>query len=179
MKINMATIFKNKIIFILPVILLLQSCHYVEVTSEYDKRADFGSFKTFTAPQLTEDTTGTINDFDRQRIINAISFELEARGYTKTSLNADMKVEAHIVTRDKWYTEVVTDRDRGTSRTRIDTYEYIEGTLVIHVKNAKTQKLLWEGIGIGTVDKSAKNKEKRVGNAVAKIFKRYPIAKDQ
>ena len=179
MKFNMATIVKNKNIFILSVILLLQSCHYVEVTSEYDKTANFGSFKTFAAPQLTDDTAGPINDFDRQRIINAISFELEARGYTKTLSNADMKVEAHIVTRKKWYTEVVTDRDRGTSRTRVDTYEYIEGTLIIDVKNAKTQKLLWQGIGIGTVDKSTKNKEKRVGNAVAKVFARYPIAKDQ
>ena len=138
MKFNMATIFKNKSIFNLPVILLLQSCHYVEVTSEYDKGTDFRSFKTFTTPRITDENTGVINEFDRQRVINAISFELEARGYTKTSLNADMNVEAHIVTRDKWYTEVVTERDRGTSTTRVNTYEYIEGTLKIDMKNAKT-----------------------------------------
>lgn len=179
MKFNMATIFKKKSIFILPVILLLQSCNYVEVTSQYDKTEDFSLFKTFTVPQVTDDTIGTLNDIDRQHVINAISSELKERGYAKTSLNADINVEAHVVTRNKWHTEVDYPRRKGIPTTRIRTYDYIEGTLVIDVKNTKTQELLWQGIGIGSVDESTKNREKRIGKAVAKIFKHYPIAKDQ
>jgi len=164
---------KNKWPLFLMVILLFQSCTYVEVSSEYDKSANFNSFRSFNIQPVKIADIYNVNEFAQQRIINAINSELKSRGYNQSSSNADLSIEIDIKTRDKRYTESETT---GTG-TRYSTYEYTKGTLVIDIIDAKTKRLLWQGIGRGVIDRSPKNREQRLNMVVAKIFKDFPIPK--
>jgi len=178
-KLDASKKFKNLILFIAPVMLLLQSCSHVEVTSDYDKSTNFSSFKTFSVQEIQIGNRTNINEFEQQRIINAITSEMEARGYTNTALNADLNVVAHLDTKDKRRMETQTTYGVREATTRFNAYEYTEGTLRINVRDGKTQKLFWQGVGTSIVDESAKNKEKRVNNTVDKIFAKYPLSKNE
>ena len=159
------------------VILLLQGCNYVEVNSEYDTGTNFRSLRTFNVKPMRSNDNRKVNEFDLERVENAISSELEARGYRQASSNADMSVEAHVVTREKRDLESTTTYRHGGSTTDYDVLEYTEGSLMIDIRNAQTQKLLWHSVGVGIIDKHAKNKQERVNNAVAKIFAGFPVPK--
>jgi hypothetical protein len=158
-------------------VLLLQGCNYVEVNSEYDTGTNFRSLRTFNVQPMRSNDSRKVNEFDLERVENAISSELRARGYTQASSNADMSVEAHVVTRERRDIESTTSYSYGSSTTDYDVLEYTEGSLMIDIRSTQTQKLLWHSVGVGIIDKHAKNKEERVGKAVAKIFAGFPIPK--
>ena len=65
----------------------------------------------------------------------------------------------------------------GTGTTTYSETNYIQGTMIIDVLSKGESKLLWQGIGIGTVDKSSENKDERVNEAIGKIFEQYPLPK--
>ena len=158
--------------------LFLQSCNYVDVRSEYDTSANFRSFQTFNIRPITNVDEYNVNEFAQQHIINAINSELNARGYTQASRNADLTVESYISTKDKVEISAETShRGHGDFSTRYDTYEYTEGTLIIDIRNAKTNKLVWQGVGMGVIDRSPKNREQRLSKVIAKIFRDFPIEK--
>jgi hypothetical protein len=165
-----------KLIF---VVLLLQGCNYVEVNSEYDTGTNFRSLRTFNVQPMRSNDSRKVNEFDLERVQSAISSELKARGYTQTSSNADMSVEAHIVTRERRDMESTTTYNYGSSTTDYDVLEYTEGTLMIDIRDADSNKLIWHSVGIGIIDKHAKNKEERVGKAVAKIFAGFPVPRHE
>lgn len=58
-----------------------------------------------------------------------------------------------------------------------DGSQYTEGTLILGFVDAKTQKLVFRGVGSATVDKPETNAE-RVKEVVEKIVQDYPIKKD-
>jgi len=165
---------KTKLLLFFTAVLLLQSCNYVDVRSEYDTSANFRSFKTFNIQPLKNVDEYNVNEFAQQHLLDAITSELESRGYRKISSNADLIIQSDIVTKDKRYTE---SEHIGHGETRFSTYEYTEGTLVIDARNAKTNKLVWQGVGMGVINRSPKNREQRINKAVVKIFRDFPIPK--
>ena len=169
---------KSKLFVIFVTTLLLQSCNYVDVRSEYDSSANFRSFRTFNIQPLRNVDEYNVNEFAQQNIIDAINTELKARGYTQSPSNADLIVESHISTKDKVHIDSETTHyGHGDISTRYNVNEYTEGTLIIDVKNAKTNKLIWQGVGMGVIDRNPKNREQRLNKAITKIFRDFPIPK--
>ena len=77
----------KKVIRLLPILLvavLMSSCSSVKVASDYDKDADFNTYKSF-AFYKTGIDKAEISDLDKRRILRAIEAELLAKGYTKSS----------------------------------------------------------------------------------------------
>ena len=62
------------------------------------------------------------------------------------------------------------------STTTVSTYEYQVGTLVCDVYNKSEERLIWEGIGSGTVDENPNSRDKKLPEAIAKIMAQYPVA---
>ena len=76
----------KRILKIVPIALLLimiTSCVSVRVASDYDKGADFDSYKTFAFFKTGIDKA-EISDLDKRRILRAIEAELLAKGFTKS-----------------------------------------------------------------------------------------------
>jgi hypothetical protein len=63
----------------------------------------------------------------------------------------------------------------GHATTTFNTYDYKVGTLVVDVFDAKEKKLIWEGIGQGTINDNLKKRDENIPKAVAEIMKEYPV----
>ena len=72
---------KNKITYLLAFVLFLTSCQSVRVAVDYDKSAQFKSFKTFGFLKEGIDRA-KINDLDKRRILRSIETVLIEKGFT-------------------------------------------------------------------------------------------------
>lgn len=54
-------------------------------------------------------------------------------------------------------------------------YDYQMGTLVCDVFDKADQRLIWEGIGSGTVDDNHNTRDENIPKAVAAIMEKYPV----
>ena len=164
-----------------PILLLAQSVSY-----DYNKGANFASFKTYQQKDGTKVGQQLIDD----RITAAIDTELAAKGLTKATANPDVYVVYHVAF-DK-QKDISTFSSGygggygpygygwgggwggGTTSTQVR--DILMGTLVIDMADAKSKQMVWRGMGVKEVDTTAKpdKRDKSITNAVNKIFKNYP-----
>ncbi len=157
-----------------------------KVSYDFDKTANFASFKTYALKDGTKVGQQLIDD----RIVAAIETELAAKGFTKTESNPDVFVVYHVAF-DK-QKDISTYSSGygggyggygwrygggwagGTSTTQVR--DILVGTLVIDLADAKKGELAWRGMGVKEVDTQAKpeKRDKSISTAVNKIFKNYP-----
>ena len=62
----------------------------------------------------------------------------------------------------------------GNSYTTYNVDTYKDGSLIIEIIDAKTKKLVWEGIGNKEIDKPVTDPDKKIAAAVAAIMKNFP-----
>ncbi|PTM11518.1 MAG: DUF4136 domain-containing protein [Bacteroidetes bacterium] len=183
-----------KVLPILMITFLMTSCSSVRVASDYDKNANFNSYKTF-AFYKTGIDKAEISDLDKRRILRAIESELQAKGFTKSE-NPDLLVSIFTKSKDRiniynnnwgfggwgwggfggwgwggfgpgwgWNNQSVTTRT--------------EGSLYIDLIDANKKELVWQGIGRGFISENMKQKEERIKEFVLKIMEKYPPGMEQ
>lgn len=177
----------KSILFLLLVTGLVVGCSSsVSVTSDYDKTVDFTKYKTFSFYHLK--TTGEVSQLNADRIANAIKKEMIAKGYVETSNNPDVLVNSVVVVEEKVAVTTSTNyygyggyyRPYGYwgypagASTNVSTYEYKDGTMIIDIVDAKTEKLVWEGVGTKELKSNQKDAEEAIGYAVYKILANFP-----
>jgi hypothetical protein len=169
-------------VLLVPVLALAQKVSY-----DYEKSANFATFKTYAHKDGTKVGQQLIDD----RIIAAIDTELAAKGLTKSESNPDVFVVYHVAF-DK-QKDISTYSSGygggygpygwgwggggwagGTTTTQVR--DILIGTLVIDLADAKKGQLAWRGMGVKEVNTQAKpeKRDKSINNAVKKIFKNYP-----
>ncbi|NNK83676.1 MAG: DUF4136 domain-containing protein [Flavobacteriaceae bacterium] len=177
----------KKLLKILPIALILimtTSCVSVRVASDYDKAADFNSYKSFAFFKNGIDKA-EISDLDKRRILRAIEAELLAKGFTKSE-NPDLLVS--IFTKSKQRVDVYNNfwgagawgwgwggfygPGWGWNQPMVSTRT--EGVLYIDLIDAKKKELIWQGQGVGNISQNMEKKEERIKEFVAKIMEKYP-----
>ncbi|WP_347924360.1 DUF4136 domain-containing protein [Pontimicrobium sp. SW4] len=175
----------KKLFYLLPVTLLFlatSSCVSVRVASDYDRNANFNTYKTFAFFKDGIDKA-EISDLDKRRILRAVEAELLAKGFTKSE-NPNLLVSIFTKSREKinvynngwghygygwgwspWYW----NNYRGSTISRST-----EGTLFVDLIDADKKELVWQGMGTGYIKQNMKNKEERIKEFVAKIMEKYP-----
>lgn len=188
---------KNQVLTLI-VVLILASCSGIQVTSDYDKSVDFSKFKTYSYFGWTEESDQILNRFDKERIENAFGAEFDKRNLKFVEKNGDIIVSLFIVVEQKTSKTAYTNHfntgglgyydydygydvgwggmGMGTSTTRFQETDYEVGTLVCDVFSSEAKKLVWQGIGKGTVDDNPQSNDKGIPKAVAAIMKEFPIA---
>ena len=73
----------KRLLLLLFIVLISTSCDSVRVAADYDRSADFNSYKTFAFFKDGIDKA-EISDLDKRRILRAIESELLAKGFTKS-----------------------------------------------------------------------------------------------
>lgn len=167
---------------LLLIFLMGQSCVSVRVATDYDKNANFNSYKSFAFFKTGIDKA-EISDLDKRRILRAIENELLAKGFTKSE-NPDILVSIFTKSREKvnvynnggwgpygygwgwspWYW----GNHSHVSRTT-------EGTLFVDLIDANKKELVWQGLGRGYLSTgNMEKKEERIKEFVAKIMEKYP-----
>jgi hypothetical protein len=169
---------------------LIYSCSpTVKVTTDYDHAANFSEYKTFAVYDLKAQQ-GQVNQLNVDRVAKAIRNEMLAKGFTESS-NPDLKVNAVSILKNK--TQVTADSNfygyggmyrpygywgggamMGGGSTTFNTYDYVDGSLVIDIVSTKTDKLVWQGIGNAEIDSKPDNPEQFINDAIKKILTGFP-----
>jgi len=171
---------KHYLPFALFIALLFSSCSSIRVSTDFDDKANFESYKTF-AFYKTGIDKASISDLDKRRILRAIETELLAKGLKKSD-NPDVLI--NIFTKSRKRVDVRTDRRHlnpywypfyYSRRSEVRVSQYTEGTLFIDLIDAKEKQLLWQGIGTGALRaRSAAKKDEKIKLFVKEIMERYP-----
>lgn len=169
---------KNTIYILTILTLCLTSCISVNVSSDYDSKTSFETYKTFAYSKSGIDKA-EINDLDKKRILRALDAELQIKGFTKSETP-----ELLISFFTKSSEEVNVNRNNfgwgfgwgfyganfGTTVSRST-----QGVLYINLIDAKTKELIWQGKGSGYLTNgSVEKKEARIQEFVSKILEAYP-----
>ncbi|HUH28346.1 DUF4136 domain-containing protein [Gelidibacter sp.] len=176
----------NKIVTTITMVLLLAvatSCSSVQVAADYDKNANFNTYKTFAFFKTGIDKA-EISDLDKRRILRAIESELMAKGFTKSE-NPDLLVSIFTKSRDKVnvYNNAYGYGPYGygwgwspyywnSGYNSVSTST--EGTLYVDLIDANKKELVWQGMGVGYLSQRMDKKEERIKEFVAKIMEKYP-----
>ena len=171
----------NNLVLLPILMLVVTSCSSVRVASDYDKNANFSSYKTF-AFYKTGIDKAEISDLDKRRILRAIESELLAKGFTKSE-TPDMLVSIFTKSREQvnvynngfgpygygwgWSPYYWNNYNTSVSTTT-------EGTLYIDLIDANKKELIWQGMGIGYLTQSMEKKDERIQEFVSKIMEKYP-----
>lgn len=167
-------------------VLLLAACSTgPTIRSERDAGAVFSGYATFGFLEPVGTDRAGYETLVTQTLKAATRREMEARGYRYAESGADLLVNFNAQLADRTevqrrpspmpdyygYRSYVTWPDYGVI---VD--QYREGTLNIDVVDARHKRLIWEGVAIGRVtDKVQRNRSQAIEQAVAEIFRQYPV----
>lgn len=181
----------KKYLFILLVTFFASACSSLRVSYDYDKLADFSSFKTYAHSE--ENRRLPISDLDRNRVIAAVDAEMTAKGFTRSD-NPDILVDMY-VKKEQRMTATANTMNTGMgmggmmgpgpwrhgwgggfSTTQINYNKYVEGTLFINMVALGSNQVVWQGRATKTLDEraSATKRTKQIGSSVKAIFTKYP-----
>lgn len=183
---------KMKVLSIVLTALFVGVLADAQVTSDFDKEADFTKFKMYNFAGWVDGSDKILNDLDKKRILDAFGNELDSRGMTYVDEEGDVTVTLFIVVDQKTSKTAYTDYTggmgyggrlgygyggygMGSSTTSIQEYDYLDGTLVIDIYDNTTKKLVWQGIWKSEVNENPKKREKTIPKNVKKLMKTYPI----
>jgi len=175
--------------------LLLSACSSgPNIRSDYDRAADFGSYRTYNFIEGAGPDGAGYQSLFTKYMLAAITREMDSRGYTLSD-NADLLVNFNAFIQDK--TKVTTTPSsmggyygyRGGYYgpwggygygTETHVSQYTEGTFNIDIIDAKKKQLVWEAVGVGRItEDKLENLEQSVNEGVPKFFANYPFRAGQ
>lgn len=173
---------KKLILSSLVALLVFAACSSIDVSYDYDKDANFTSYKTYGYTQ--EALALGIGDLNRDRLLKAIDAEMTARGFTKSDspdalvdliVKAQERTQATATNTGGYYGRY--GWGGGMSTTTINYDQYVDGTLFVNFIDKSTEKMVWQGRATKTLDESAspEKKETNIKNAVKMIFTKFPV----
>ncbi|SRX54572.1 DUF4136 domain-containing protein [Aequorivita sp. CIP111184] len=160
---------------------ILTSCSTVRVATDFDKEANFNEYNSFAFFKPGIDKA-EISDLDKKRILRAIESNLTMKGMSKSE-NPDLLVS--IFTKERERVDVYNNNFGygwgwnpwyyGSYYGGSNVSRSTEGTLYIDLIDAKTNNLVWQGMGSADlVTYDIDKKEERIREIVAKILAEYP-----
>ncbi len=179
--------------------LLMSACATVSVTTDYDRSKDFTGFKTY-AIYENPNNAKSITPLNETRIVNSVKSAMNAKGYTAATSNPDIWVSVNTVIQNKKAVSADTNTDwygyggfyrpygywgggpgmvTSNSTTTFNVQDYKDGSLIIDMVDAKTNKMFWEGTGNAEIDGAISNPDQKVADAVTKILATFPAAGQQ
>lgn len=161
-------------------VLLATGAFAQKVTTDYDKDANFGQYKTFM--WIKEPKTN--NPLLRQRIVERVDSMLTSKGLRLVTSDADLAIAAHASTQEERTLETFYNGFGGgwrwggrfgSATTTVNTYDV--GTLVIDIFDARTKEALWRGSSSKTLSGNPEKNDKSLSKAIAKMFTNFPPSK--
>src|SRR5512134_3691198 len=152
-----------------------------DVKTDYDKSADFGAIKTFDV----KIGTSWNNQISEKRITDEIAQTLTEKGWQKTDANPDAVVVLHGATEKQKSLNTFYSgmggyggygwRGMGGMGTATTTSsEYLVGTLVVDIFDAKSKSLMFRGTASDEISDKPEKNIKKVEKASNKMFKDFP-----
>jgi len=177
---------------VLAALALLAACASLQVGSDYDKTASFGSYHTFALMRREHHpNNGSTNPLVIQRAEDAIKAELSSKGYqfTPDPAAADFTVDFTIGSKERTdinsYPDPYVGMGWGWGRrgwwggpywgSDVDVRQYREGTLSIDVFDARSHRPVWHGWAKKELSrKYIENSEEPIRRATNAVLARFP-----
>jgi len=172
----------KRLLLILTALGSLGACSTVKVSNDFDRDANFASYKTYAFTKEAEELP--VGDLNRKRVLDAVTNELAAKGFTKSD-QPDVWIDLKVTTQQK-QTATATNNGYGAgygyrwgggfSTTTINVDNYVEGTLFVDMIDVSKKQLVWQGRAVGTLDPdaSAQKRESNINYAIKQVFTKYP-----
>ena len=145
-----------------------------DVQTDHSKTTDFSKYHTF----MWIKEPKTENPLMKQRVIDAVNAQLEAKGLRLVYHDADLGISANTATREEHTLEGFYDGFPGWGwhrywgPTTIETYEV--GTLVVDLFDTESKQVVWWASATDTISSKPEKNEKKLNEAVEKMFKHFP-----
>ena len=160
-------------------ILVVAGCSTLEVSTDYDKAADFTKYRTYKWGQAEE----IKNTIVKKRIEAAVDRQLASKGLKKVESGPDLAVFVH--PRLSKETQINTYSTGwgygygwygGMGTTTSTVQEIPVGTLVVDLVDMQKKELVWRGIAKSQLDSeaSAEQRQERLDEAMQRLFESYP-----
>ena len=168
---------KNLTFFILFIgVILLSSCNAVNVSTDYDRTANFSTYKTYSFHQKGIDKLG-INDLDKNRIISSIDKEMATKGFTKVKSDADLVINILVSSSQ----EVRVDNDYrygywGGGYPSVS--DYTAGKIILDIIDDKRNILIWQSVGSDLNISNVSAKNEKIPQAINEILAKFPPNKN-
>ena len=154
------------------------SCSPFNVRTDYSQTANFNQYKTY----KLRITDLKLNYLDQDRVLNEVSRQLQAKGFS-VSENPDLIV--NVKANHKKINDVQKHAPYGVygwgggfgwgfGMSRTFSSHYNEGSLLVDIIDAKTNRLVWQGIGEGIQVDRPEAKRKEIPMIVSEIMKNFP-----
>lgn len=169
-----------KYFFIAFALVFLASCGVVQVSSDYDKTANFTTYKTYAFHEKGFDKL-PLNDLDKRRIIDALDKDLAAKGFQKVNENPDLIINILASSKEQinidnsyygyggWYNW---GPYWGGPASRVS--QYTSGTIIVDVIDFNKNILVFQSVGSGLNVSNISAKSERIPQAVSEIMKNFP-----
>ena len=164
----------------------LVGCSSVDVTTDYDRDANFSQYRTFDWMERHNPrdggpagNVGLSDPLAQKHIRNAVERELLAKGIKQTETNPDVLIMVHASTRNQVDVERYGYRygrwgRRYASVTTVDRYK--EGSIIVDFIDARTKDMVWRGVAQDALRKGDSRAE-YVDECMKQLFKEYPPSK--
>jgi hypothetical protein len=153
-----------------------------DVKTDYDHDANFAAIKTFQA----KIATGWNNQISEKRVLDEITQGLTEKGWKAVDANPDAMVLLHGATEKQKSLNTFYSGGyggygyrgwggmggMGTATTT--TSEYLVGTLVVDIYDAKTKALMFRGTATDELSDKPEKNQKKLAKASDKLFKDFP-----
>ncbi len=164
--------------FIVLLSLFVTSCGTVQVSTDYDRSANFATYKTYSYHQKGLDKLN-VNDLDKKRLLTSIDAQMAAKGFTKVNSDADLVVNLLTSTKEQ---VSVNNNNWGYGPygyyggyyggNSISSYQ--AGTIVIDIIDDKKNVLVWQGVGSDLNLSNISAKAERIPKAIEEILTKFP-----
>jgi hypothetical protein len=192
-----ATVNRASLTLVLVVAVILAGCSTMEISHDYDPKANFAGLKTYEWLKEPQKPTGDPridgNTILQNRIHEAVDTELTARGFRKVTSDPDFLVAYHVSLDRRRSVQTLNNYYgygpgwgygygaayrpgywAGSPETYV--YEYEEGTLILDIVDPKNKELMWRGSAQDEVHfKSTPEKDQtQLNEAVHKMLESFP-----
>ncbi|ANE49212.1 DUF4136 domain-containing protein [Flavisolibacter tropicus] len=174
--------FLLQLCWLLPLIVTYSCSPPLKVNSDYDKNVDFAKYKTFAL--FKSDSSQTISQLNQSRIADAIRGEMVKKGFQEATSNPDVLINSVAIFKDRTSVSATNYGYGGVYRpyywgggvgyTNYDVQHYKDGSLIIDIIDANTQKLIWQGIGNKEIDGPIKDPDTKIPKAISMIMEGFP-----
>jgi len=118
------------------------------------------------------------NESVREKIKNAIAFELSAKGYKKDEKNPEMLVLFRVTEQPGTLTtyhgyETINGFEKVRTPQNVRHTKIDAGTLIINIIDEKSGKVAWQGYASGILKPGMINDNMKVREAVSEIFQKF------
>jgi len=146
----------------------------VTITSNCEKGTDFASFKTFTITHPKK-ANSMFPEYDnpanRSLIEEAITNELIQLGYSASKEKPDLLINYDIIITDKVDPRIDSAVIyKPWVDTRIDSFNYTEGLLVIRMIDQTKGMLVWQGSLSGILEKRPERFDNKLDKYINRLF---------